>query len=95
MIQICAKCGEKVVCPSCDTHKVMNYPHLYIKALLDECKSQNSLMINHNEEYTRRRMSNWSPEEYLHLSESIQEITLYIEQLNQEIVKTVKQMETK
>lgn len=73
----------------------MNYPHLYIKALLDEVKQQNALMINHNEEYTRRRMANWSPHDYVHLSDSIQEITLYIEQLNQEIVNTAKRMETK
>lgn len=73
----------------------MNYPHLYIKSLLEECKVQNSLMIEKNQEYHSKKSSNWSLEYYFNFSKSIEEITLYIEQLNQEIVNTAKQMETK
>lgn len=39
----------------------MNYPHLYIKSLLEECKQQNLLMTNHHQEFTRMRLSNYCP----------------------------------
>jgi hypothetical protein len=73
----------------------MNYPHLYIKSLLQEVKEQNGIMINHHYEYVGQRFANYHPDKYENLSKSIEEISLYIEQLNQEIVNTTKLMESK
>jgi hypothetical protein len=70
--------------------KQMNYPHLYVKSLLEEAKEENQKMINLNLEYNKRRMKNYHPEDYIDLIKKIEETTLYIEQLNQEIVETIK-----
>lgn len=66
----------------------MLYPHLYIKSLLQEVKEQNDKLINHHSTITRNyALGNYIEDNY---SKYIHEITLYIEQLNQEIVNTSK-----
>lgn len=75
----------------------MNYHHLYIKSLLEEIKDLNQKMINRNLEVQRERYlggSIFSKEIDIFIKD-IEEISLQIEQLNQEIVNTAKSMETK
>lgn len=71
----------------------MNYPHLYIKSLLEEVKECNQKMITLHNEYTKQRYLNYNPKDYNKIINDIEEKSLYIEQLNQEIVNTTKNMD--
>ncbi len=75
----------------------MNYPHLYVKSLLEQIQELNKKMINRNSEVQRHRYLGGSmfSEEIDVFIKNIEEMSLEIEQLNQEIVNTLKNLENK
>lgn len=75
----------------------MNYPHLYIKELLEEIQELNKKMISRHSEIQRERYLSGSifSDQINVFIKDIEDMSLEIEQLNQEIVNTLKQMENK
>ncbi len=68
----------------------MKYPNLYIKSLLEEVKSQNNKMLELNNDLNKKIFMNYHPEEYNKIQYDIESLSLYIEQLHQEVVETFK-----
>lgn len=75
----------------------MNHPHLYVKSLLNEIQDINKKMIQTHSELERSLITGFAyhDKDNSNRVKKIESYSLEIEQLNQEIVDTLKQMETK
>lgn len=76
---------------------MINNPHLYIKALLEEIQELNKKMISKHFEIQRGIYLEGSifSEQIDMFVKDIEEMSLEIEQLNQEIINILKSLENK
>lgn len=75
----------------------MNHPHLYVKSLLNEIQDINKKMLKTHSELEKSLITDlaYGDKDNSNKIKEIENYSLEIEQLNQEIVNTLKQMETK
>jgi len=75
----------------------MNHPHLYVKSLLNEIQEINKKMMQTHSELERSLITGFAYHDTDNSNriKKIESYSLEIEQLNQEIVNTLKDMETK
>lgn len=75
----------------------MNHPHLYVKSLLNEIQDINKKMIKVHSELERSLITGlaYCDTDNSNRMKEIENYSLEIEQLHQDIINTLKQMESK